>query len=971
MSQSTPYGPHFDQFSDDEFRELFSEVAAIRAENAELFEFTHRPIEVFPSESANQSNPPTKSEEEVLSKLNHNQNRNYAIVIEGETGTGKSELCAYLVHQLRDQNRPILRVDKDDDLMSILTERLPEFHERIFDEQLPQAGAFKRLEKDIKNNPQTVASHAVTGALLKFSKRDIETDYDRDDEQVMVDIVEDQLDDLVTSGEYGKERNLISTQQYEREEAFHVFGGIASPSEAIDQWNTELWNVIRAEYDTPPLSEMLNRIGQRFTDRRPVVVFEDFSIASLEAKQLRNYIERDKKGDNWDFIIAGTRDVTEVMHTQTAEDRFAFFQTNKPNSNSVLFLDEDSAVDFIRPYLAYFKTHDGSVQYARDESGDRDFTQLQPAPVGSLCDTCGLCDESYRDLFPFNQTFLHRIYTGLDESQQSPREFVSKVYDVLQEYYLGGTSVPSSAQALGSDVTNSETPDDDVYDRKEAFADLAKWYGTQKGGYYDVDRAFATAFGLVAPDEQTQELETGILVQGDRVRIPAAGKVGGGGGGNGNGGGGGPNGGDGPAKSKFDRIYEEHLGDVDDWIDDPSNERFSETNSYIKTAFTDLIEHVTDDYTLWSDGELRYNLSSQKAPFVYGGTASQFGDDQIILDTDEFRPSEVRKLLQHGIRLQETSAGANTDEMLENLGTHITYYAQTWRQQIIDQYVETNEVLYRKADRGRFDFDDFVLATYALVTLLDDPWKQISAERLNERYRSNDEYELNPQVMSQLSQTVSLDQQESIVELFEYADDIESLVDSRFGVVANSLDVPELHRRLEKATPSRILSALAQTYINKISGRVRFEPGTTLKDVAEAAYDSHATLLEVYEVHSPFNIHKQVLGIFEGFDMNEIEDISSRLSTYKAADQTFVESLSQFADLNESDVNELLEAARIVDEDLTGHSKQEQIQIMVADLRILGSDVVEQFQGLQEEWAPPSDIGSGGRFNEVSSYYVE
>lgn len=968
MSQTDLFCPHFDQFSDQEFQELFSEVAAIRAENAELFDFTHHPIEVFPSERADESDPPTIVEDEVLSRLEHSRDRNYAIVIEGETGTGKSELCAYLVHQLRDQNRPILRVDKDDDLMSILTERLPEFYNRIFGEELPQAGAFKRLERDIENQPQTVASHAVTGALLKFSKQELDLDYDGEDEQVMVEIVEDQLDELVTKGEYGKERTLISEQQYEREEAFQVFAGNLTFEEAIDRWNTELWNVIRDEYDTPPLSEMLNRIGQKFTDRRPVVVFEDFSIASLEAKQLRNYIERDKKGDKWDFIIAGTRDVTDVMHTQTAEDRFDFFQTNKPNSNSVLFLDEDSAVDFIRPYLAYFKTHDDSVRYGSDENGDRDFTALQDPPAGSLCAECGHCKESFRDLFPFNQTFLKRIYTGLDDSQQSPREYVSKVYDVLQEYYLGGTTVPSSAQALGSDVTNSEIPDDDVYDRMEDFANLAKWYGVKRNGDYEVPREFATAFNLVSPDGSPSEIETGIRVDADTVRIPAAGKQGGSDGGS-DGGTGSTGGGEG--RSKVERIYDEHLGDVDDWIDDPGNNRFSETNSYIKAALTDLIEHVTEDYIIWTDGSLRYNLSSQKAPFVYGGTASQMSDDQIILDTDEFRPSEVRNLLMHGIRLQETSGGADTDAMLKSIGTHITHYATTWRRQIIDQYIETNEVLYRKADRGRFDFDDFVMATYALVTLLDDPWEPITAERLNERYRSDEDYELNSELESQLQKTVPLDQRESIGELFEYADEIEDLVASRFGVVASSLDVPELKKRLQKATPSRILYALAASYINEISGRVRFAPGKTLQDLATAAYETHATLLDVYEDHNPFEIHEQVLEIFDGIDMDEIEDISSRLSTYKAADQTFVESLSQFANLTESDVNELLAAARKVDDELAANSRQEKIEIMVADLRILGSDVVKRFRRLQDEWAPPSDIGSGSRFNEVSEYYVE
>jgi hypothetical protein len=965
MSQANLYCNHFNNFTDQEFQELFSEVAAIRAENKELFEFTHRPIEVFPSAEAGQDNPQTVSESEVLKNLRADRNRNYAVVIEGETGTGKSELCAYLVHQLRDQGRPILRVDKDDDLLSILTKRLPEFYHEHFDEKLPQAGAFERLEENIKTNPQTVANHATTGALLKFSKNDISTDYTREDEAVIAEVVEDQLGDLVSSGEYGKERNLISRQQYERESAFHVFEDSVSVEEAIDQWNTQLWNVIRDEYDTPPLSEMLAMVGERFTDTRPVVVFEDFSIAALEAKQLCNYIERDKKGDQWDFVIAGTRDVTEVMHTQTAEDRFEYYQTNKPNSNSVLFLNEESSVEFIRPYLAYFKTQDGSVSYAKKADGERGFSSLQAAPSGSICDECALCDESFRDLFPFNQTFLRRIYTGLDESEQSPREYVSKVYEVLEEYYLGGTAVPSSASALGSDVTNRETPDDEVYDQREDFADLAKWYGTKEGSEYVVDRAFATAFDLISPDRQPGELDAGIIVEDTKVRIPAAG------GDIAKSGGSSPDVGGKSGKTKVEQIYDERVGDVDDWIDDPANARFSETNSYIKTALTDLIEHVTDDYTIWTDGSLRYNLSSQKAPFVYGASAENLGDDQVILDTEEFRPSEVRSLLEYGIRIEEDPETADREQELERSGTHITHYASHWRQQILDQFIDTNTILYRKVDRGRFDFDDFVLATYALITLLDDPWHEVTAERLNKRYRSDEEYTIDNAVNGQLQQAAPRDDYAKIQELFTHADNIEKLVESRFGVVADTLDVPRLRRRLQQATPSRILSALAQKYINNISGRVRFGPSETLPDIATAAYRTQDALTELYEDLSPFKLHLQMADILENTDVERVSEIADRLEAYQTADPQFVEALHQFAQLNQETVDDLLDATGMISTTFDPTVRQDQLHIMLATMRISGSTVAERVQRITNEWTEPSQTGSAKQFTEVSEHYVE
>lgn len=237
---------------------------------------------------------------------------------------------------------------------------------------------------------------------------------------------------------------------------------------------------------------MLETVGSKFTDTRPVIVFEDFAITAMEAKQLRNYMERDKYTDNWDFIVAGTRDPTEVLHRRTAEVRFEFFQTNERGSSRVLFLDEETAVDFVAPYLGYIKSHDGSVRY--EEHGDGTLA-LRSAPPGSICAECGFCDGSFRDLFPFNEAFLQRLFAGLDESEQSPREYVMTTFDVLEAYYEGYARAPSSADVLQS-LRNTVAAADEVYEQAEAFADLAKWYGDPRDDDIIVDRRFADVFGL-------------------------------------------------------------------------------------------------------------------------------------------------------------------------------------------------------------------------------------------------------------------------------------------------------------------------------------------------------------------------------------------------------------------------------------------------------------------------------------------
>jgi hypothetical protein len=167
------------------------------------------------------------------------------------------------------------------------------------------------------------------------------------------------------------------------------------------------------------------------------------------------------------------------------------------------------------------------------------------------------------------------------------------------------------------------------------------------------------------------------------------------------------------------------------------------------------------------------------------------------------------------------------------------------------------------------------------------------------------------------------------------------------------------------------LSALAQTYIGNISRRVRFSPKKTLENLATRAYRTHDTLKNLYEEHKPFRVHTQLRQILYGVDVDRIGEIASRLETYSASDQQFVESLSQFAALETEAVNELVEAAEMVDRELEPTTDQEQMQIMVADMRMSGSEAFQRIRRILDEWAEPTEMGSGKRFKEVSTHYAE
>lgn len=965
--------PHFEQVDDTELQRLFSKVAAIRSQNYELFDFTHRPMEVF---QTNAPDNPTWTEDRVYQELIRDRLGNFAVTIEGEVGTGKSELCAYLSHKLRLDGRPILHIDKNDDLMSILSERIPEFYAEHFEEELEGAGEFRNLRDDMESVPGTVASYATSGAILKLRRAGYEDVSPTNDEETAIrEFVAEKLDTFVNRGQYDQRIEFVSTNEYDRHDELQVFADDVSPSEAVDALNQKLWEGIRDQYGTDSLDDVLERVASRFGDERPVIVFEDFSIAAMEAEKLRNYVERDVGDDNWDFIIAGTRDATDVLHTRTWEDRFPIFQTNDPQSNSVLFLNESTAVDFARPYLGYVKAHDGSVRYDRD-TDEGTFDLLAPE-AGSLCAECGFCDEEFRDLFPFNQPFLRRIYAGLDGSQQSPREFIITVFDVLQQFHDGFVEAPSSADTLRP-LRNTVSVADVVYDEVEAYADLAKWYGTRNEDEVVIPRKFVDAFGL-----QTDGLPEEIKVGPDTVRVAATGEASPP-----------PTTDECPSCGATDRRtlndgsvvcavcdrvlqpptrdpIEEKIttakGEIDAWTEDPS--KYAQTDVYIRRALRDLLEELTDGYRLFEGKPLEFNLSSQKEPFVYPDEGSAPDDDQIIIDRAEFNRSDLRSLVEFGVYREEQPRRANYEKQFERIGSQLTGYAQAWRQRIIATNIDNDEVFYKQ--HAQYDFTDFVLASYATLCILDDPWQPLTAERLNDHYGSDDDFSLDGNLRRALRDVVLTDDYTYLDDAMNDAEYIEALVGELLGVSANCLDVPRVRQRLADHPPYQVLKMLGRGYISFVDNRLQFDTRRPVKSFADTMYDVRKALDRVAEHGYDREIIDYVSEVVAGTDLAAVKDLYSRMQTYDQVDSDLLEGLGKVCAYNQEDIDAVASAANIASGQGAAGS-WERIHAALTSQKLARTDLVEDFKDV------PLDVGGGtngdglgATFKEVSTHYVD
>lgn len=71
---------HFEVVDEGTLRRLFSKVAAVRSEDYELFQFTHRPMEVFRGTSTAGEE---WEEDRIYQEFSEDRIGNFAVVIEG------------------------------------------------------------------------------------------------------------------------------------------------------------------------------------------------------------------------------------------------------------------------------------------------------------------------------------------------------------------------------------------------------------------------------------------------------------------------------------------------------------------------------------------------------------------------------------------------------------------------------------------------------------------------------------------------------------------------------------------------------------------------------------------------------------------------------------------------------------------------------------------------------------------------
>ncbi|UTF55584.1 ATP-binding protein [Natronosalvus rutilus] len=952
--------PHYQKIDEELFDDLFSEVAKVRSDRPDLFRFTHRPITVFEKHSGEEREV---KEDKILSEFLKQRRRNLVTIIDGNVGTGKSELCAYLSLELKEAGRNVLHIDKNADLLTIMAEEIPDFYERVSGgDTLEERDQLEKLRRQVRQHRGLVAKRITSGAMLTIADLDSSTvDLTNDQEDDVIDFIEKKITKLAQRGEFATKIEFITVSDEANEIAQYNFLNVfedVDDETAAEHWNEAIWTAIRQDYGTPTMDSLLAEVAENL-DERPVLVFEDFSVSALDAQRLQEYIEQDSPENTWDFIIAGTQESTRTLETNTAKDRewIRFYRTNKRDSNHVLFLNEDSAVDFARPFLGYVKNRDNSVRYVDEDRK----SELRQPKNQSICARCTFCDETFRDVFPFNETFIDRIYEGLPDEEQRPRIYIQTISKILSAYYHGDVTVPAAWSEIDDVLSNSIVLDnEDIYEN-EPLRRLAQWYGAQQEmdgkSVVTVDRRFARAFGIDEPELFEEYDITRTEIDGvDTLVIPLTeGAISGGGNGD-------------IKENKKDPVqerYDEARKHIDTWQSDTQNQKASEVDVYIKRGLTDAIDRLTNGFEMFPDGDLEVLVGSERHPFTFtdGGPAET---DQIQIDPTEFTHPQLLKLLKFGITRDLDPSRADYKELFDRNGSQLAGYAQQWQEHVRGAYLAP-KYFYGTSHRNS-TFEEFVASAYGVLAILSDPSQQVTGKRLSSLYTANTRPEIDDDLDEMLKDFADKETYDGITNIFDFIDPIESLFGDVFAISSNVVDVPRLNEILKGSHPFDIGGRLTKSALSDLPAKVRFDTDTHLREVGLQVYRTIRKLDDLPAGEeadvAPRFVNEQLRGI----DMENVRDITKKLKTYDSVDSGVRENLITFSKVSDQKIENLLESCTI-HEDLdqaSSNSKQQQAHLL--GLAIFGHEATKRILALDLETGS-SEIESDS-FLKMSEIYA-
>ncbi len=697
---------------------IFNVAAGNRSKLREMFEKTHTKVYVY------DNNMNKVSEDEIASIFNYNHPGNQCIVIEGETGTGKSELCVKLVYDLEDRGWEVVHIPKNMDLTTMKIHLL-EFYKEKTGTSFPKSDNALKLQKELK---KTNKRHAIAKQIVgRFFEEYVFLEDINENKQGIIDAFEkafgtkigniirtdsslyitDYEANFFTSSDINQFNSLKSVIQILKDN--HTTKNWMNDEEYLKEINSNLWSNLNEHFGAPSFEEIMNAISEHMNsiDKRVAMIMEDLKIATLDLNRLLKYMERDVPDDRWDFLIAGTTDIISIVKEEaTRRDRFHFFRTNEQENTNVLFLNSDTSFNFAKKYFEFIQDM-----------------------FGNICKNCQKCpSDKFKVLFPANEAFIKRLFDKMDEKK--PRTFIQNIYRSILHYleFEEPPTESSEVRNLKMDYLEFQKP---IYDEK--LRRFISFYYTKNNingnTFFSLEKDYFNFFNLDL--ESIEEFKR----RDHQVLIPEKGKT----------------------RYKSDTItqrtektdfstIEEELTNIEKlekkyvnvlelispWSESTQNElktKYQDINSYFKIGMKEIMGIFTNGYSLKNLPSLTYRYGKNEYPIIHENDKKSDKDLlQITIDQKSLPMSLLRKIILIGCAIDDKSS-ISFEEKLQLCEEGIPLflsYAQFWRQDFIDYYYKQFSSILKRSNKKETNIINKALSLFLnLLLKISYPHKEI------------------------------------------------------------------------------------------------------------------------------------------------------------------------------------------------------------------------------------------------------
>lgn len=413
---------------------------------------------------------------------------NRIIIVEGEVGSGKSHLCTWLRYELGDT-----LADGQNDRVAVQITR----DTRTFNEIIVELS--KLVDADIhpstidEFDPESLAEAVVAKLqafgpvqLDSFSEKEITAlTESRENELDLTGIIEDNIRTYQSnwSSEVSSALELINRDEYRQ---LRTIAFDEPPNEQeFELLRAELNDALTDNLGVSDLSDRLSSIADAAIAEgfRPVLICADISALGVFRNALLEYGSQLQSG-HFDIVVGCP---TGWIHEKQRNEQDDFY-TYIRNKSEGYFQISDYQGE------AYFLTKDTAVSLV-----ERYVRAIRSASNVAFIDT--VRPESFGGMYPFNASFVRRLYTHLQEEgvqKRTPRLLLRAIRECLL-----ASNPPFETVEQLTYVESVQEPS--LLEYPSAAASLTKWYGMIEENGITIPRGIFETFDVAVPAEMRQD----------------------------------------------------------------------------------------------------------------------------------------------------------------------------------------------------------------------------------------------------------------------------------------------------------------------------------------------------------------------------------------------------------------------------------------------------------------------------------